>query len=112
MASASVSSSLSTSTSSKGHSTGAALPKRPTRTQRRAATKRRPSADLPGASVSDEEFTSSFWPSREQKLLLRAAVLDGDAGADAWRRLRPEFRIDGLESSSYALLPLLYRQLE
>src|SRR2546430_1460846 len=51
----------------------------------------------------------SFWPSERQKLLLRAALVGGDEGADAWRRLRPTFRLDDLDSASTALLPLLYR---
>jgi hypothetical protein len=54
----------------------------------------------------------SFWPSERQKLLLRAALVGGDESADAWRRLRPRFRLDDLDSASTALLPLLYRQLE
>jgi Uncharacterised nucleotidyltransferase len=57
------------------------------------------------------ELCGSFWPSERQKLLLRAALGEGDRSANAWLRLRPSFDLDRLESSSYVLLPLLYEQL-
>jgi hypothetical protein len=57
-------------------------------------------------------FVGSFWPSERQKLLLRAALLDDERGADAWRSLRPGFDLDDPEVVEQRLLPLVYRQLD
>jgi hypothetical protein len=62
--------------------------------------------------MSTQGLVGSFWPSDRQRLLLRAALVGGEESADAWRRLRPAFRLDDLEPASTALLPLLHRQLE
>jgi hypothetical protein len=62
--------------------------------------------------VKRNELYGSFWPSDRQKLLLRAGLLEGERSASAWRLLRPSFDLDKLESSSYVLLPLVYRQLD
>lgn len=58
------------------------------------------------------ELAGSFWPNDRQKLLLRAALMEGDASADAWRRVRPTFDLDDPEHASQGLLPLVYRQLD
>jgi len=58
------------------------------------------------------ELAGSFWPNDRQKLLLRAALMEGDASADAWRRVRPAFDLDDPEHASQGLLPLIYRQLD
>jgi Uncharacterised nucleotidyltransferase len=58
------------------------------------------------------ELSGSFWPSDRQKLLLRAALWEGDRSAKSRLRLRPSFDLDTLEPSSYVLLPLIYQQLE
>jgi Uncharacterised nucleotidyltransferase len=57
-------------------------------------------------------LAGSFWPNETQRLLLRAAILDGQAGEEAWRALRPSLRLDEVRSPSTAVLPLLHRQLE
>jgi hypothetical protein len=62
--------------------------------------------------VSANGLVGAFWPTDRQKLLLRAALLEGKSGAAAWRELRPGFRLDDLDTPSTALLPLLRRQLE
>jgi hypothetical protein len=54
----------------------------------------------------------SFWPDDRQKLLLRAALMQGDASADAWRSVRPALDLDDPEHASQGLLPLVYRQLD
>jgi hypothetical protein len=53
----------------------------------------------------------NFWPSEQQELLLRAALLDADQAAAAWRALRPRFDLDHLEDGSYCLMPLLATRL-
>src|SRR5436309_4487625 len=58
-----------------------------------------------------EALPGSFWPNDRQKLLLRAALLGGEESVRAWQQLQPTFDLDGLEPSSYALLPLVHRQL-
>ena len=51
------------------------------------------------------------WPTREQELLLRAALLHGPAVHDAWARWREVADIDRLDRGSMRLLPELYRNL-
>jgi hypothetical protein len=53
----------------------------------------------------------SFWPTAEQELLLRAAVLEGDAAAAAYREWAARVDVDALDYGSQRLLPLLYRRL-
>ncbi|MGH3141961.1 MAG: nucleotidyltransferase family protein [Gaiellales bacterium] len=53
----------------------------------------------------------SFWPSRRQELLLRAALLQDERGEKAWEMLRPHLDIERLETGSTVLLPLLYERL-
>jgi hypothetical protein len=48
------------------------------------------------------------FPSPSQELLLRAALLEGDRAAEAWREWRREPRLD---PASQRLLPQLYRNL-
>ena len=58
------------------------------------------------------ELAGSFWPSDQQKLLLRAALMEAEPSASAWSRLRPGLDLDDPETASQALLPLIYRQLD
>jgi len=53
----------------------------------------------------------SCWPTEEQKLLLKAAMLDGEAGDAALRTLAVTVDLDRLDWGSYRLLPLIYRRL-
>jgi hypothetical protein len=50
-------------------------------------------------------------PTPEQELLLRAALLQGEAAAAAWEEWRARVDIDGVDAGSYRLLPLLYANL-
>jgi Uncharacterised nucleotidyltransferase len=50
-------------------------------------------------------------PTREQELLLRAAVLQGMAALEAWREWRALVEIEALDRASLRLLPQLYRNL-
>src|SRR5690242_11253266 len=54
----------------------------------------------------------SAWPTKEQELLLRAALLRGDEALAAWRRWRPLFEAGSFDEGSRRLLPLLYRNLK
>jgi hypothetical protein len=62
--------------------------------------------------VTTNELAGSFWPSDRQRLLLRAALLEGEPSASAWSGLRPSFDLDDPDPASQALLPLVYRQLD
>jgi putative nucleotidyltransferase-like protein len=62
--------------------------------------------------VRERGFEGSFWPSEQQKLLLRTAFAGGDESAKAWAHLRPQLDLDALELGSFPLLPLVHRQLE
>ena len=50
-------------------------------------------------------------PTPEQELLLRAALLQGEAAAAAWEEWRARVDIDRVDAGSYRLLPLLYANL-
>lgn len=50
-------------------------------------------------------------PTSEQRLLLRAALLEGDAGREAWTQWRTHADLDRLDAGSRRLLPQLYRNL-
>jgi len=62
--------------------------------------------------LNEPDLAGSFWPSRQQKLLLRAALGADESAAQSWRELRPQFDLDRLELGSFPLLPLVHRQLE
>ena len=53
----------------------------------------------------------TFWPSETQELLLSAALEQPSEAVDAWQRARPLISVDELEHGSFALLPLIYRNL-
>jgi len=53
----------------------------------------------------------SFWPTQEQELLLKAALLRGPRAMEAWRAWRSHIDVDQLDRGSRSLLPLLYRNL-
>jgi Uncharacterised nucleotidyltransferase len=52
-----------------------------------------------------------FFPSTEQELLLKAALLDGREAVDCWNAWRAAIAIDDLDIGSQRLLPLLYKNL-
>ncbi len=49
---------------------------------------------------------------RAQELLLRAALLDGDAALAAWRAWRAANQLDSIDDASFHLLPRLYLNLQ
>jgi len=51
------------------------------------------------------------WPTREQELLLRAALLQGKEAIDAWYEWKSSVDVDRLDPGSLRLLPLLYWNL-
>lgn len=50
---------------------------------------------------------SNAWPTQEQKWLLKAALLNGDAAEHAWSRWREQIDFDQLDAASYKLLGLV-----
>lgn len=54
---------------------------------------------------------AACWPTSEQLLLLRAALLPGAAGVRAWAELRPRLDLDRLDGASVRMLPLLAHNL-
>lgn len=52
------------------------------------------------------------WPSSEQQLLLKAALLRGTEAIGAWQRWKAAVDLDSLDPGSNRLLPQLYRTLE
>jgi hypothetical protein len=52
------------------------------------------------------------WPTKDQELLLRACLLSGTQGLEAWQKWRIVFENDELDKGSQNLLPLLYRNLQ
>jgi hypothetical protein len=57
----------------------------------------------------------SFWPTLQQEMLLRAALLNGRAAIDAWSEWKSCVDIDdidALDPGSYRILPLVYRNLK
>ncbi|MBD1891858.1 nucleotidyltransferase family protein [Coleofasciculus sp. FACHB-SPT9] len=54
---------------------------------------------------------SCDWLNSEQKLLLRAALLQGEEAIDSWNQWKASADIENLDVESYRLLPLLYRNL-
>ncbi|MGH2632815.1 MAG: nucleotidyltransferase domain-containing protein [Tepidiformaceae bacterium] len=52
-----------------------------------------------------------WWPTPRQSLLLRAALLPEEPAAAAWQEWRDTGALDDVDSGSFRLLPLLYRNL-
>lgn len=61
--------------------------------------------------AAEAGLRGSFWPSRTQKHLLRAALLDGPNAIAAWREVRSILDLDSLTNASLRLLPLVYTNL-
>jgi hypothetical protein len=51
------------------------------------------------------------WPTKQQELLLRAALLKGNETIDAWHEWKSNVDVHSLDQASRQLLPLLYRNL-
>ena len=54
---------------------------------------------------------SSIWPTRQQELLLRAALLKGKYAIEAWKEWKSSVDVEKLDPASHRMLPLLYRNL-
>lgn len=52
-----------------------------------------------------------YWPSAEQELLLRAALLPGPDALAAWHALHPRLDVEGATRATHRLLPLLGARL-
>jgi hypothetical protein len=55
--------------------------------------------------------TGYVWPTAEQEWMLRAAIMPGQAGSEAWNKWISSVDIDHLDAGSFRLIPLLYRNL-
>jgi hypothetical protein len=65
------------------------------------------------ASLSGfKQGTGYVWPTPEQQWMLRAAILPGQAGRDAWQNWIATADIDHLDAGSFRMIPLLYRNLK
>ena len=56
-------------------------------------------------------YSTNCWPTAEQTLLLRAALLKGPAAIDAWEQWAEVVDFHELDYGSQRLLPLLYQNL-
>ena len=65
-----------------------------------------------GLMAARPGLVGSFWPSPQQELLLRGALLDEERSVQAWRLLKPSLDIQRLERGSVVLLPMLYEKLQ
>jgi hypothetical protein len=52
------------------------------------------------------------WPNREQELMLRAALLQGEPALQAWNEWLRSVNIDVIDYGSHRLVPQLYRNLQ
>ena len=59
-------------------------------------------------AVSDK---AGCWPTKDQELLLKAALLDHDEAKDSWNRWESRINITNIDNSSYRILPLVYWNL-
>src|SRR5690349_10616712 len=63
--------------------------------------------------IQSQRLSRGFGPDAAGRLLLRAAVIDGEPGLAAWRSWRRAGgQLDTLSPSAACLLPAVYRQLE
>lgn len=54
---------------------------------------------------------SGCWPTRDQELLLRAALLQGEPALESWNEWRRTVNIDVVDYGSHRMIPLLYRNM-
>lgn len=52
------------------------------------------------------------WPTREQELILRAALLQGEPALESWNEWRQRVNIDVIDYGSHRMVPQLYRNLQ
>lgn len=61
--------------------------------------------------LSSTPPTGGCWPDEQQELLLKVALLEGDAARAAWRSWRAQARLSQLDNASHRLLPLVCHNL-
>lgn len=61
--------------------------------------------------INSNHNQNNFYPNQDQKLLLQAALWQGETAIDSWQKWRKSVDIDDVDRESYRLLPLLYRNL-
>ncbi|MCP4401861.1 MAG: nucleotidyltransferase family protein [bacterium] len=59
-----------------------------------------------------QKSPDTCWPSPDQELLLRAALLNGQDALDAWNAWQSDIEIENLDRGSQRLLPLLWHNLK
>jgi len=64
-----------------------------------------------GAADDRRADDAGSWPTAEQELLLRAALLRGPEALDAWRAWRSRVDVELIDHASGRLLPLVYKNL-
>lgn len=52
------------------------------------------------------------WPTRDQELMLRAALLQRELALESWNEWRRNINVDVIDYGSHRLIPLLYRNLQ
>jgi hypothetical protein len=52
------------------------------------------------------------WPTRDQELLLRAALMQGELALESWNEWRRSVDIDVVDYGSHRMIPQLYRNLQ
>jgi len=57
-------------------------------------------------------FNGGFWPTRQQKLLLQACLLQGKDALDAWYKWKSTTDAEQIDIGSLRLIPLLYQNLK
>jgi hypothetical protein len=55
---------------------------------------------------------SGCWPTRAQKLMLRAALLQREPALESWNEWRRSVNIDVIDYGSHRMIPQLYRNLQ
>jgi len=61
--------------------------------------------------AAEPGLRGSFWPSRVQKVLLRAGLFEAREAIASWRSVRSMVDLDDLDDESLRLLPLVYANL-
>jgi hypothetical protein len=52
------------------------------------------------------------WPTPNQELILRAALLQGDAALESWNEWKRSTNLDAIDYGSHRMVPQLYRNLQ